>query len=124
MRRGCIMLSQNNKLFFAISFAVSICFSAVNTEEEKLMEELSGRKKSKPTTMTTSVSERHLYAGLEAFKYKNYILALKHYNTVILKHRKSKEVKSAYLAKAKLYTEMGLRDQAQLNLQMGNKISK
>lgn len=106
----------------------------MKSEDDKLMEELSGQKKgnaaaikvAKPAAST--ISEKHLFAGLDAFKAKNYILALKHYNTVILKHSKSKEVKSAYLAKSKLYAEMGLQDQSAQNLQkaimLGNKIKR
>ena len=129
------MTSQNIILFAVLILSSSIGFTAVNSADEKLMEELSGRQKiqakSKPLITlpnSGSLAERHLFAGLDAFKVKNYILALKHYNTVIFKHSKSREVKSAFLAKAKLYTEIGLQEQAQLNsklaLQQGYKITK
>lgn len=127
------MLRQNIKLFIVLSLIASTCFSAISSEDEKLMEELAGKSPNKPAAMlqkktTAPISERHLSAGLNAFKAKNYILALKHYNTVIIKYSKSKEYKSAFLAKAKLYTEMGLKEQAELNFklahQLGNKISK
>ena len=132
------MLCQNLNLFSVVFLVTLNSFSAVKSENDRLMEELSGHKKSavvaiKPATATarpatSTLSEKHLFAGLDAFKVKNYILALKHYNTVILKHAKSKEVRSAYLAKSKLYTEMGLQDQSIHNLQMaikqGNKTTR
>lgn len=128
------MLRQNHNLFLVVVFMAINCFSAIKSEDDKLMEELSGQKRSKAVALKTAkpaastISEKHLFAGLDAFKVKNYILALKHYNTVIIKHSKSKEVKSAYLAKSKLYAEMGLQDQSIHNLQMaikmGNKISR
>lgn len=131
------MLHQNINLFIVVFLVVVNCFSAIKTEEDKLIEELSGQKKNifvakvankLVVQAAASISEKHLFAGLDAFKDKNYILALKHYNTVILKHKKSKEVKSAFLAKSKLYAEMGLKEQAQQNLEvalkLGNKISK
>lgn len=128
------MLRQNSNLFLVVLLVTINCFSAVKSEDDKLMEELSGQKKSMPVAVKTAkpavstISEKHLFAGLDAFKVKNYILALKHYNTVILKHSKSKEVKSAYLAKSKLYAEMGLQDQSVHNLQkaimIGNKIKR
>lgn len=121
------MLSQNIKLFIVLLLATSTCFSAISSEDEKLMEELSGKSSNKPAAVlqqktTASISERHLSAGLNAFKSKNYILALKHYNTVIIKHSKSKEVKSAFLSKAKLYAEMGLEEQAERNLRLANQL--
>lgn len=128
------MLRQNQHLFLVVLLVTMNCFSAVRSEDDKLMEELSGQKKSAPVATkaakpaASTISEKHLFAGLDAFKVKNYILALKHYNTVIIKHSRSKEVKSAYLAKSKLYAEMGLQDQSIHNLQMaikmGNKITK
>lgn len=130
------MLCQNFNLFSVVFLLAINSFSAVNSsvksEDDKLMEELSGHNKKVVVAVktakaavrpaTSTISEKHLFAGLDAFKAKNYILALKHYNTVILKHAKSKEVKSAYLAKSKLYTEMGLQDQSIHNLQMAIKI--
>ena len=128
------MLRQNQNLFLVVLLVTMNCFSAVRSEDDKLMEELSGQKKSATVALkaakpaASTISEKHLFAGLDAFKAKNYILALKHYNTVIIKHSKSKEVKSAYLAKSKLYAEMGLQDQSIQNLQlaikMGNKTTR
>ncbi len=127
------MLRQNISLFFIVLLLFSTGFSAVNTEDEKLMEELSGKVKAMQPVknikaVAATISEQHLFAGLDAFTKKNYIMALKHFNTVILKHSQSKEVRSAYLAKAKLYNEIGLKDQAQLNSQLafeqGKKLTK
>lgn len=129
------MLHQNINLFFVIFLVTVNCFSAIKSEEDKLLEELSGQQKlpvaqavkKGPVKAPTTISEKHLFAGLDAFREKNYIKALKHYNTIIIKHGKSKEVKSAYLAKSKLYAEMGLPEQSQQNLQMailGNKTTK
>lgn len=120
------------KLFIALFLISTSCFAAIkskdkNLENEKLIEELTGRTVSKSARPAT-LPARHLSAGLDAFKSKNYILSLKHFNTVILKYSKSAEVKLAYLAKSKLYREMGLLAQAELNsklaLQYGHKISK
>ena len=132
MQEGHIMIHHTIKLLIVLFSVSSTCFSAVNSEKEKLMEELTGRSTRAVVQVLPAklapLPERHLSAGLSAFSGKNYILALKHFNTVILKHSKSKEVKSAYLAKAKLYSEIGLNEQAQMNsklaLQYGNNISK
>lgn len=119
------MLRQTINLFLAVFLVVTNSLAAVRTEEDKLIEELSGISKKAATvkpvkaaiTAVTTLSEKHLFAGLEAFKKKNYILALKHYNTVIIKHSHSKDVKSAFIAKSRLYAEMGLLEQSQQNLQ-------
>ena len=88
-----------------------------------MLEELTGKKKA-PVAVAAKVplSKRHLDAGIYAFKSKNYILALKHYNTVIVKYPKSPEVKFAFLAKAKLYRDMGLVEQSELNLRKANEL--
>ncbi len=119
------MLCQKLNLLILVLFIAGKTFAAINSDEQKLIEELTGKsqvaqveKKSK----TIPLSERHFFAGLDAFKNKNYILALKHYNTVIIKYSSSKDVKNAYLAKAKLYNEMGLQDQADLNTKLASKL--
>jgi hypothetical protein len=108
-------------------------------EKAKLLEELTGQKpkissevKSNENTVSNTIpsdfkasrSQMHLNAGFQAFTRKDYIKALKHYNTVIVNHSNSPEVKSAYLAKAKLYQEMGLFEQAQLNVKLANEFEK
>lgn len=121
-------------LFIIPVFCISAVHSNVPTEKDKLLEELTGKSNKKNISQqqlqqkNKSLSERHLMAGMNAFKNKNYILALKHYNTVIIKYKNSAEVKSAYLQKEKLYNVMGLKEQAQRNarlaLQQSQPISK
>jgi outer membrane protein assembly factor BamD (BamD/ComL family) len=65
-----------------------------------------------------------LDAGFYAFTKKDYISALKYYNTIIVKYPGSSELQLAYLAKSKMYNEMGLIDQAKLNLQYANQVGK
>jgi len=116
---------QSKFLIFIFLFSLN-SFSAIHSENEKLIQELTGQASKQSTINSTasnqtaglSLPARHLQAGLKAFHNKNYILALKHYNTVILKYSKSQEVKSSYLAKAELYDEMGLKEQAQLNIRL------
>ena len=115
-------------------------------EKDKLIEELTGQKSANKAAVgaskspqasanssaaktvkpqdKTSLSRLHLNAGFQAFTKKDYIKALKHYNTILIKHYNTPEVKSAYLAKAKLYQEMGLIEQAQLNVKLANEFEK
>lgn len=102
------------------------------TEHQKLLEELTGKKTAPPVAAKKTVPvvdnrplpRKLLDAGFHAFTKKDYIGALKYYNTIIVKHPKSNELQLAYLAKSKLYSEMGLIDQARLNLQIANEIGK
>ncbi len=103
-------------------------FAAVENkkEEEKLMEELTGKKVvvAKPAAVIVKpMSRKLLDAGFQAFTKKDFITALKYYNTIIVKYPKSNEIRLAYLGKVKLYTEMGLTEQAQLNLNIANDIT-
>ncbi|MEQ1722327.1 MAG: hypothetical protein ABL930_04070 [Pseudobdellovibrio sp.] len=128
------MLRQNFKLLLSVTFICCTSLAAIQSEDQKLIEELTGSNKQISTTLPLtsvkkmSLAEKHLFAGLDAFKNKNYILALKHYNIVIDKFGKSKDMRNAYIAKSKLYIEMGLREQAQYNsamaFKLGEKISK
>jgi tetratricopeptide (TPR) repeat protein len=121
MKRQNILLFSIPFLFFA-----QLSTAAVNkkSEETKLLEELTGKKAAPAAAVKAlPLSKRHLDAGVVAYKSKNYILALKHYNTVIVKYPKSAEVKSAFLAKAKLYREMGLQEQSELNLKKATEIN-
>lgn len=96
--------------------------------DQKLMEELTGKKDPAAQTNAAAIqmqnlkkaplSIQHYYAGLKAVEQKNYILAIKHFNTVIKKYPLSGQVKPALLAKAKVYQEMGLQNQAQRNLKL------
>lgn len=52
---------------------------------------------------------------------RDYVTALKRYNTIIVKFPKSKEVRQAYLDKAALYKEMGLLEQSKYNMQKAKK---
>lgn len=126
-------MKRQNKLLFTVPFLffAQLSLAAVNKKSEdiKLLEELTGKSAAPaapalPVAQAKPVelSKRHLDAGIFAYKAKNYILALKHYNTVIVKFPKSAEVKSAFLAKAKLYREMGLQEQSELNLRRANEI--
>ena len=120
------MVRHNIKLFVIFSFFVSTAFSAVGTEDSKLMEELTGRSAAKTAvpTKALSLAGKHLQQGQQAFQSKNYIQALKHYNTILVKHRTSKEVTATYLAKAQLYREMGVSSAAQLNQQLAEASQK
>lgn len=128
-------------LFLSISLTSTVAFSSVPTkpdEKAKLLEELTGKKSATTAQASASavktqpvkpaenipVSRRHLNAGFQAYTKKDYITALKHYNTILVKHAKSAEVKSAYLAKAKLYQEMGLIEQAQYNVKLAQEIEQ
>ena len=113
-------------LFLAPSASV---FASIENkkEEEKLIEELTGKKVVVAAPVTVAVekpmSRKLLDAGFFAYTKKEYISALKYYNTIIVKYPASKELRLAYLGKAKLYTEMGLDEQAKLNLNIANEIT-
>jgi hypothetical protein len=109
--------------------------SSAATNEAQLLEELTGKKASekptvavsgtstKPRAVAQAPSKLHLNAGYQAFMKKDYILALKHYNTVLAKYSKSSEVRLTYMAKAKLYNEMGLAEPAQRNLKLAQQMA-
>ncbi len=90
--------------------------------EKNLVEELTGKKAS--TELSASelrkapLSVQHYVAGQRAAGQKNYILAIKHFNTVIQKYPRSQQVASSLLAKAQIYKEMGLQPQAERNLKL------
>lgn len=96
--------------------------------DKSLMEELTGKKQVvTPTAQAQAqmnnlkkapLSVQHYYAGQKAVEQKNYILAIKHFNTVIKNYPLSAQVKPALVAKAKVYQEMGLQKQAQRNMQL------
>ena len=69
-------------------------------EEEKLIEELTGKKVlvvATPVAVERPMSRKLLDAGFFAFTKKEYISALKYYNTIIVKYPASKELRLAYL---------------------------
>lgn len=106
-----------NSIVVSALLFCSTGFAAVN--DKALLEELTGKKSATVQKSKKSpLSVRHYQAGKAAAAQKNYILAIKHFNTVIKNYPKSVEVKSALVAKAQIYKEMGLQDQANRNLKM------
>lgn len=106
----------------------NLVFAAVPSDNEKLIEELTGKNSKakifKNSDSVISLSEQYLKSGRTALKQKDYILALKFFNTIIQKFPKSAEVQQAYLHKSKLYSMMGLPDQAELNYKLAEKTKK
>jgi hypothetical protein len=118
---GGIMINQNIKLFLVTICIASTAFSAVKKDDENILQELTGESRKKSLSVQT-LPEKHLLAGDQAFKNKDYIKALKHYNTVIIKHNKlSKDKVQAYLSKAELYQQIGLTEQAKYNVSLAKK---
>lgn len=111
---------------FLVFMISNLAFAAIHNENEKLLEELTGKStKSKISSnkdISQSLSEQYIESGRTALKQKDFILALKFFNTVIQKYPKSNEVRIAYLNKSKLYTMMGLPEQAELNFKLAEKI--
>jgi tetratricopeptide (TPR) repeat protein len=129
------MRRHNFILLFASLFLFTFqANSAVqkSAEQEKLYEELTGKKpaaaevaQKKPAVSDQRpITRKLLDAGFYAFTKKDYISALKYYNTIIVKYPKSNELQLAYLGKSKMYNEMGLTEQAKLNLDIANEIGK
>lgn len=92
------------------------------SNEKSIIQELTGKSisslPSQEELKGKPLSTQHYYAGLRAAEGQNYILAIKHFNTVLKKYPRSSEVKSAFTAKAKVYKEMGLNEPASLNMRM------
>ncbi len=91
--------------------------------EKSLVEELTGKKDFAATLSSSNLKKaplpvQHYVAGKKAAEQKNYILAIKHFNTILKKYPQSAQVKPTLVAKAKIYQEMGLKSQAIHNLQM------
>ena len=91
-------------------------------KEQEIMKELTGKAASNIPTQAQLKNKplptQHYFAGLRAYESKNYIKAIKHFNTVLKKYPQAPEVKLSFVAKAKIYNEMGLEEPAQLNLKM------
>ncbi len=115
------------------SFAkVSANLPAANTKssalnENALIEELTGKKNVQKSPTAKNLKNaplpvQHFLAGRQAAEQKNYILAIKHFNTVLKKYPQSAQVRPTLLAKAKVYQEMGLVDQASHNLQAARRM--
>lgn len=79
--------------------------------QKSIYEELTGSKGMSSKQAPTRVLEM----ARDAKWKRDYVTALKRYNTIIVKYPKSKEVRQAYLDKAELYREMGLLQQAKYN---------
>ncbi|MBC7743327.1 MAG: hypothetical protein H7061_14105 [Bdellovibrionaceae bacterium] len=98
--------------------------SPVNNEK-RIMEELTGQERATGPAAAdlknAPLPTRHFYAGQRAALQKNYIMAIKHFNTVIKKYPNSNQVKPALLAKAQVYKEMGLAEPAQLNMTLAQR---
>ncbi len=91
--------------------------------EKSLVEELTGKKDIAATVSSNNLKKaplpvQHFVAGKKAAEQKNYILAIKHFNTILKKYPQSAQVKPTLVAKATVYQEMGLNPQAKHNLQM------
>lgn len=85
--------------------------------QKTIYEELTGQK---------GLSAKHAPARIlemarDAKWKRDYVTALKRYNTIIVKYPKSKEVRQAYLDKSALYREMGLLEQSKYNMQKAKK---
>ncbi len=92
--------------------------SKINADEkwlskESIYQELTGQK-----INSQQVGVKLLKMAEQAQSEKNYILALKRYNTVIARFPQSKLAQSALLGKADLYKKMGLGQQAQYNARL------
>ena len=85
--------------------------------QKSIYEELTGSK----GMSSKQASTRVLEMARDAKWKRDYVTALKRYNTIIVKYPKSKEVRQAYLDKAELYREMGLLSQAKYNLEKAKK---
>ena len=92
------------------------------SNDQTVIQELTGKAVSQVPPQeqlkNKPLSTQHYYAGVRAAESKNYILAIKHFNTVLKNYPRSNEVKLAFTSKAKVYKEMGLNEPAQLNLKM------
>lgn len=85
--------------------------------QKTIYEELTGQK----GLSGKQAPARILEMARDAKWKRDYVTALKRYNTIIVKFPKSKEVRQAYLDKAALYKEMGLLEQSKYNMQKAKK---
>ncbi len=91
------------------------------TSDQKIMQELTGKsdvKFSQADLKKQPLPVQHLFAGEKAAQQKKYIMAIKHFNTVIKKYPRSAEMKKALVAKSNMYKEMGLSEPSQLNMSL------
>lgn len=85
--------------------------------QKSIYEELTGKKRLPSKYVPAQILE----LARDAKWKRDYITALKRYNTLIVKYPKSKEVRAAYLDKAALYKEMGLVEQSKYNAKKAKK---
>lgn len=85
--------------------------------QKTIYEELTGKK----GMSAKEAPVRILEMARDAKWKRDYVTALKRYNTIIVKYPKSKQVRQAYLDKAALYKEMGLLEQSKYNMQKAKK---
>lgn len=85
--------------------------------QKTIYEELTGHK----GLSAKQAPARILEMARDAKWKRDYVTALKRYNTIIVKYPKSREVRQAYLDKAALYKEMGLLEQSKYNMQKAKK---
>lgn len=85
--------------------------------QKSIYEELTGTKNMSVKQAPTRVLEM----ARDAKWKRDYVTALKRYNTIIVRYPKSKEVRQAYLDKAELYREMGLTQASKYNLEKAKK---
>lgn len=119
--RGIIVHRQIKMLLFLCMFVSITANSAVqkksSIDNSKIIKELTGYTQQEFDYKEQSDRAYAILAnGEKAFKNKNYAAALKEYNIVVTKFKNIRlAVRSAYLAKAKLFDEMGLSDLASQN---------
>lgn len=117
----------NTNLNTKKSLNMSVPKSAL-ADERSIFQELTGKADpsgnlpSDEQLKNKPLSVRHYYAGLRAVQSKNYILAIKQFNTVVQKYPNSPEVKLSFLAKSKLYKEMGLSEPSSYNFNLAQNI--
>lgn len=133
--RGIFMKMKFNVFFAVILFTSSYSFAKANSTivpssrkasaitDKALIEELTGKKNIQQNASTQKLKNaplpvQHYLAGKKAAQEKNYILAIKHFNTVLKKYPQSAQVSPTLVAKAKVYQEMGLMPQAAHNMRI------
>ena len=133
--RGECMISFSVTSLLVLLLSSAVSFAKVNPPNQKnqsiknsalsdqsLTEELTGKKEVRQVSFQNlkkaPLPQQHFAAGQKAAASKNYILAIKHFNTVIQNYPQSNQVSSALVAKAKVYQEMGLKPQADRNFKL------
>lgn len=105
------------KFSLLIILTIFSFFNCPTFAAKSAYEELTGKK---PLTRKDA-PKQILELARDAKWKKDYITAIKRYNTLIVKFPKAPEVRKAYLDKAQLYKEMGLKQQSQYNLEKAKK---